>query len=102
VLATGLDHAGRLPDDLLVRGVSFGATRQLRAVGQAQIEFGSVQLHHVRVGSAHPTTLLLALHVLRLFAALNVGRLAQVHAVALLGHRRAQLRQRHLHDVLLG
>lgn len=42
VLATRLNHAGRLPDNLLIRHVRIGATRKLRAVSQTQVELACI------------------------------------------------------------
>ena len=93
VLSARLYNAGWLPDDLLVGYLSFGATRELGAIGQAKVELAGIELHDIVGVGSEGRAAAGTCDLLGLLAALDVGRLAEVHTVALLGHSSAQLRQ---------
>ena len=89
VLASWLYNARRLSYYLLVRELRLGATWQLRTISQSQVEFTSVELHHIVAGYAWTQWLgpLAVCNAFCLFTSfVYVRRLAEVHAIALLRH----------------
>ena len=71
VLSTRLDDARRLPHNLLVWSVIFGATRELGAIGEAQVELTSIQLHDVVLVRANSSATVS--YLLRFLARLDIG-----------------------------
>jgi len=94
-----LNHTGWLSHNLLVRHLSFGtSTGQLRIIRQSQIKLRGIQLDYI---CCHTQFLSAQLSLFNLFAGLDVRRLAQIHACALVRGRGSKLSKGYLHNLLL-